>query len=51
METNRMTREEALRRFRASKERKRQRLAEMERELRRDLLERTGQSPKHFYAW
>lgn len=51
METIKITREEALRRLKISKQRRKERLMEMEEDLRRDMLERTGQAPKYFRVW
>ena len=44
-------REAAMKRFMAAKERKRQRMAELEALLRQDYIERTGEEPKFVNVW
>lgn len=44
-------REVAMRRFMAAKERKRQRMAELETLLRQDYIARTGEEPKLVNVW
>ena len=50
METKNITREEALRRFRSTRERKEKRLEEMKDLLYKRYINRTGEEPKHFFA-
>ena len=40
-----------MKRFMASKERKRKRMAELEQKLRQDYLARTGEEPKFVNVW
>lgn len=44
-------RDAAMKRFMASKERKRKRMAELEQMLRQDYLARTGEEPKFVNVW
>ena len=44
-------RDAAMKRFMASKERKRKRMAELEQMLRQDYLARTGEDPKFVNVW
>ena len=44
-------REAAMKRFMAAKERKRQRMAELETLLRQDYIARTGEEPKFVNVW
>ena len=44
-------RDAAMKRFMASKERKRKRMAELEQMLRQDYLARTGDAPWRGYVW
>lgn len=44
------TREDILRRYKATMERKRQRLAEIESDMRKRFKERTGEEPSYFFA-
>ena len=44
-------RDAAMKRFMASKERKRKRMAELEQMLRQDYLARTGEAPKFVNVW
>ena len=44
-------RDAAMKRFMASKERKRKRMAEFEQMLRLDYLARTGEAPKFVNVW
>lgn len=44
-------REAAMKRFMAAKERKRQRMAELETLLRQDYVARTGEEPKFVNVW
>lgn len=44
-------REAAMKRFMAAKERKKQRMAELEQMLRQDYVERTGEEPKFVNVW
>ena len=44
-------RDAAMKRFMASKERKRKRMAEFEQMLRQDYLARTGEEPKFVNVW
>ena len=44
-------RDAAMKRFMAAKERKRQRMAELEALLRLDYIERTGEEPKFVNVW
>ena len=50
METKNITREEALRRFRSTRERKEKRLEEMKDLLYKRYINRTGEEPKYFFA-
>ena len=50
MEMNKITREEALRRFRSTRERKEKRLEEMKEILYKRYVNRTGEEPKYFFA-
>ena len=50
METKNITREEALRRFRSTRERKEKRLEEMKDLLYKRYINRTGEAPKYFFA-
>ena len=50
METKNITREEALRRFRSTRERKEKRLVEMKDLLYKRYINRTGEEPKYFFA-
>ena len=50
METKNITREEALRRFRSTRERKEKRLEEMKEILYKRYVNRTGEEPKYFFA-
>ena len=45
------TRDAAMKRLMASKERKRKRMAELEQMLRQDYLARTGEDPKFVNVW
>ena len=44
-------REAAMKRFMAAKERKRQKMAELENLLRQDYIARTGEEPKFVNVW
>ena len=44
-------RDAAMKRFMAAKERKRQRMSELEALLRQDYTERTGEDPKFVNVW
>ncbi len=44
-------RDAAMKRFMEAKERKRQRMAELEQMLRKDYLDRTGEEPKFVNVW
>ena len=44
-------RDAAMKRFMAAKERKRQRMAELEQMLRQDYIARTGEEPKFVNVW
>lgn len=44
-------REVAMKRFMAAKERKKQRMAELEEMLRKDFYDRTGENPKYVNVW
>lgn len=44
-------RDAAMKRFMAAKERKRQRMAELEQMLRKDYFARTGEEPKYVNVW
>ena len=44
-------RDAAMKRFMASKERKKQRMAELEQMLRQDYVARTGEEPKFVNVW
>lgn len=44
-------RDAAMKRFMAAKERKKQRMAELEQMLRQDYLARTGEEPKSVNVW
>lgn len=44
-------REAAMTRFMAAKERKRQRMEELEEMLRKDFLARTGEEPQYINVW
>ena len=50
METKKITREEALRRFRSTRERKEKCLEEMKDLLYKRYINRTGEEPKYFFA-
>ena len=50
METKNITREEALRRFRSTRERKEKRLEEMKDLLYKRYINRTREEPKYFFA-
>ena len=50
METKNITREEALRRFRSTRERIEKRLEEMKDLLYKRYINRTGEEPKYFFA-
>ena len=44
-------REAAMKRFMATKERKKKRMAELEQMLRQEYLKRTGEEPKYVNIW
>lgn len=50
METKNITREDALRRYRCTRERKEKRLEEMKDLLYKRYINRTGEEPKYFFA-
>ena len=50
MEMNKITREEVLRRYRSTRERKEKRLEEMKEILYKRYVNRTGEEPKYFFA-
>ena len=51
MDTTKLTREEALRRWNASKENKRQMVEKLENMVRKSCLERTGKEPIGVEVW
>ena len=51
MDTTKLTREEALRRWNASKENKRKMVEELENLVRKSCLERTGKEPIGVEVW
>lgn len=51
MPSHTLTKEEVLRRFQLSKQKKQQRLQELEANLRADYKKRTGVEVKTFVAW
>ena len=50
MEMNKITREEVLRRYQSTRERKEKRLEEMKEILYKRYVNRTGEEPKYFFA-
>ena len=50
MEMNKITREEVLRRYQSTRERKEKRLEEMKDLLYKRYINRTGEEPKYFFA-
>ena len=50
MEMNKITREEVLRRYQRTRERKEKRLEEMKEILYKRYVNRTGEEPKYFFA-
>lgn len=44
-------REDAIKRFKAAKAKKKQRMAELEKMLRQDYIARTGEEPKYVNVW
>lgn len=50
MKTKNITREDALRRYRCTRERKEKRLEEMKELLYKRYINRTGEEPKYFFA-
>ena len=50
MEETKMTREDALQRFKTTRERKQKRLEEIKELLRTRYRNRTGEDPKYFFA-
>jgi len=46
-----MTKEEVLARFEASRQRKREAVARLEKELKEEYQRQTGQEAKYFQAW
>ena len=50
MEMNKITREEVLRRYQSTRERKEKRLEEMKEILYKRYVNRTGDEPKYFFA-